>query len=143
MKDLGMNFWIEMKRLYLILIIIGILIIGWFAIRFFIGGNEDSWIKDSKGIYIKHGHPSKTPDYVTEQQEAINCAFGLYDENKNQGIQFFSQCLGRCGDYAVDIVHIPRTGDDNLFENQCLDYKEGRVSKFIELDKNKEIVKIV
>lgn len=132
-----------MKKIYLILIIFGVLIIGQFAIRFIIGGSEDSWIKDFRGIYIKHGNPSEIPIYVTEQQNIINCAFGLYDEKRNQGIQFSSQCLGSCEDYAVDIVHVPRTDEDNLIENQCLDYREGKVSKFIELDENKEIVRIV
>ncbi len=63
--------------------------------------------------------------------------FNNFTEEKN------SQCLGTCGDYAVDIVHVPRTEGDNLIENQCEDYKTGKVNHFIELDKNGEIVRIV
>lgn len=132
-----------MKKIYLILIIIGILIVGWMFVRFIIGGSEDSWIKDSRGVWIKHGNPSETPDYVIEQQNAINCALGLYDEKKVQGIEFSSQCLGSCGNYAVDIVHVPRTNEDNLIENQCSDYRQGKVSKFIELDKDGNIIRIM
>jgi len=132
-----------MKKICLILIIIGILIIAWLAIRFIIGGSEDSWIKDEKGVYVKHGFPSETPVYVTEQQNAINCAFDLYQTEKEKNIEFSSQCLGTCGNYAVDIVHVPRTNEDDLVENQCPDYRYGKVSKFIELDKNKEIVRVV
>jgi len=131
------------KTIWIIIIVIAVLIVGWMFIRFVLGGDEDSWIKDSKGVWVKHGNPSETPDYVTEQQDAVNCALSLYDEKKNQGIQFFSQCLGSCGNYAVDIVHVPRTNEDNLVENQCSEFREGKVSKFIELDKNKEIVRIV
>ena len=129
-----------MKKIYLIFIVIAILIVGWIFVRFVIGGNEDDWIKDSRGVYVKHGNPAETPDYVLEQQEAINCALGKFSDfagEKN------SQCLGTCWDYAVDIVHVPRTEEDNLIENQCVDYREGIASHFIELDKNKGIVRIV
>jgi hypothetical protein len=132
-----------MKKIYLILIIIGILIVGWLFVRFILGGSEDSWIKDSRGVWVKHGNPASVPDNVKEQQTAVSCALGLYDEKKAQGIEFSSQCLGSCGNYAVDIVHVPRINEDNLVENQCDDYRQGKVSKFIELDKNKEIVRIV
>lgn len=102
---------------------------------------EDSWIKDSKGIYVKHGNPSSTPDYVLEQKEAVECAYEKYNElteGKN------SQCLGTCGNYAVDIVHTPRTEEDDLAENQCEDYTKGTVSHFIELSyETGEIVRIV
>jgi len=130
-----------MKRTYLIIaIIVGILTI-WLFVRFIIGGNEDSWIKDSRGVWIKHGNPSETPDYVLEQQQAVSCALGLYEANSSR-LSFSSQCLGTCGNYAVDIVHVPRTSEDNLIENQCLGYTEGKVSQFIEIDKYEEIVRI-
>lgn len=45
---------------------------------------EDSWIKDSNGIWIKHGNPSETPDYVLEQQKALlNCASNKLDNYGN------------------------------------------------------------
>jgi len=108
------------------------LIGAWLFIRFIIGGSEDDWIKDSKGVWIKHGNPSETPDYVLEQQEAIDCALEKFNSFSGE---INSQCLGSCGDYAADIVHVPRTAEDNLVENQCADYRNGIVSHFIELDK--------
>jgi len=129
-----------MKKVYWILIVILILIAGWFFVRFVIGGSEDSWIKDERGVWIKHGNPSATPDYVLEQQEIINCAFGKF-ENFTEEIN--SQCLGVCGDYAVDIVHVPRAAEDNQAENQCEDYRNGKVKHFIELDNDGNIVRIV
>jgi len=131
-----------MKKIYKILIIILILIFVWGFVRFIIGGSEDSWIKDEKGQYVKHGAPSETPDYVQEQQEAIICASQIYQQEKSRGTVFSSQCLGSCGNYSIDIVHVPRTEEDDEIENQCQDYREGKVQNFIELDKDGHIVRI-
>jgi len=131
-----------MKRSYwIIAILIGILAL-WLFIRFFVGGNEDNWIKDSRGIWIKHGNPSEIPNYVLVQQQAISCALNLYRANETK-LNFFSQCLGVCENYAVDIVSVPRTSDDNLIENQCSDYIDGKVGQFIELNKYGNIVRVV
>ena len=80
---------------------------------------------------------------VSKQRNAIDCAKKLYNQNKLEGVEFESQCLGVCGDYAVDIVHVPRNSDDNKPENQCVAYREGDVNHFIELDKDGNIVRIV
>jgi hypothetical protein len=104
---------------------------------------EDDWIKDSRGVWVEHGAPSSIPDYVTEQQNAISCANNLYKDEKDKGIVFESQCLGSCYDYAVDIVHAPRTAEDNLVDNQCDAYRNAIVNHFIELDKDGNIVRIV
>ncbi|MCX6749344.1 MAG: hypothetical protein NTW17_01195 [Candidatus Pacearchaeota archaeon] len=119
------------RVIFIITIIICVLAILFF-VRFFVGGDEDSWIKDSRGVWIKHGAPAETPAYVLEQQQAVDCAVEKF--SSFTGL-LNSQCLGTCGNYAVDIVHVPRTSEDNLVENQCSDYREGKVSQFIELDK--------
>ena len=124
-------------------VVIVSIILGLILIVFILRGSEDSWIKDNKGVYVKHGVPSLTPDYVKEQKEAINCSFSLYETNKQKGMNFSSQCLGSCGNYAVDIVHGPRIDIDNLPENQCEDYKNGKISHFIELDKDRNIVRVI
>jgi hypothetical protein len=129
----------KMKKPSLILIIVFLLVfLG--VILLFLRGDEDTWIKDSRGVWIKHGVPSTTPEQVLEQQETIICALEKFN---NFTEEINSQCLGVCGDYAVDIVHVPRTSEDNLIENQCSEYREGKVSHFIELDKEGEIVRIV
>lgn len=132
-----------MKKKFVLLIgIIVFFIILFFAFTrtgFDLKG-EDFWIKDSRGVWVMHGNPSETPDYVFEQQEIITCAldkFNNFSDEKN------SQCLGTCENYAVDIVHVPRSSEDDLKENQCEDYVDGRVSNFIELDENGNIVRIV
>lgn len=132
-----------MKKIYLVLIVILVLIVVWFFVRFVIGGSEDSWIKNDKGVWVKHGVPSETPDYVLEQQQAITRAKALYSQKRTQGMEFSSQCLGVVGTYAVDMVHVPRISEDNLAENQCEAFRLGEVSNFIELDGYGNIVRIV
>ena len=131
-----------MKKWYWILIGIAVLAV----VVFFLRGSEDTWIKDDKGEYVEHGAPSETPDYVSEQQTAIIQARELYFQKRQQGMNFESQCLGSVGDevkYAVDIVHVPRTSEDNKPENQCSDFRTGKVQHFIELDKEGNIFQIV
>jgi len=127
-----------MVKIWWIIIIAIILVI---AVAFLIG-SEDSWIKDSRGVYVKHGNPGSIPIEVEEQQKLIESVLNLYEQKKTEGIQFNSQCLGSVGDYAVDIVNVPRSNVDNLIENQCEDYRNGALKYFIELDKNGEIVRI-
>ena len=128
-----------MKKLYWTLIVILIAVF----IMIFRPGGEDSWIQDERGVWIKHGVPSETPDYVTDQQQIINQSLSLYEQKKSEGMEFSSQCLGVVGNYAVDIVHVPRSSEDNLVENQCEAYRNEEVTHFIELDKDGNIVKIV
>jgi hypothetical protein len=102
---------------------------------------EDSWIKDSRGVWVKHGSPYKTPDEVLSQEKAIVCAKYLYNSSNFEELS--SQCLGSCDRYAVDIVHVSRTEEDNLEENQCEDFVRGELNQFIELDADGSVVRIV
>ena len=79
---------------------------------------------------------------LTEVERITMLALELYEQKKQEGMEFSSQCLGTIDGYAVDIVHVPRTEEDNLPENQCDDFREGRVSKFIEIDKDGNVVRI-
>ena len=127
-----------MKKYYLVLI--GLLVLT--IIVVILRGNEDAWIKTNNGIWEKHGNPSETPASVLEQQEAISKALELYTQKKSEGINFSSQCLGTVGNYAVDIAHVPRISEDNLVINQCEAYTMFRVSHFIEMDKDGNILRI-
>ena len=126
-----------MKK-WIIIEIVAVFIILIFILR----GSEDDWIRDSRGVYVEHGKPAEIPSYVLEQKDAINCAFNLYDGEKANNVTFNSQCFGSCGNYSVDIVHVPRIAEDNLAENQCLDFMEKKTSHFIELDNNGNVVRI-
>jgi len=86
--------------------------------------NQNTWVKDKQGIWTKSGNPAATPQEVTQQQEAIKLALQLYEKEKTSRV-LDSQCLGTVNRYAVDIVHNPRSQEDNLQQNQCSDYLEG------------------
>ncbi len=131
-----------MKLSYMLTVVAIMILVIFLLLRGFNGG-EDNWIKDSKGIWIKHGNPSSTPNEVLVQQNAIACANDLYQKAKQSNMQFTSQCLGTCSDYSVDIVHVPRIAEDNEIENQCLDYRNKVTKYFIELDKDGNIIRVV
>jgi hypothetical protein len=104
--------------------------------------DEDTWIKNSNGIWTRHGNPSETPSEVKEQQQVITCAKDIYYQFKKR-IIISSQCLGACGNYSIDIVHVPRTAEDDKTDSQCEDYLNGETSHFIELDKEGNVVRII
>ncbi len=129
-----------MNKKYLAFGIIGAVLI--IVIVFFIfRSSEDSWIQDSRGVWIKHGSPARIPEEVLAQQILIVCANNLYNQTSFENLS--SQCLGSCDAYAVDVVHVPRITEDDLDSNQCETYIRGQLKHFIELDKNGEIVRIV
>jgi hypothetical protein len=130
-----------MAKYFLFVIFTALLIVA--VVFLVLRGSEDDWIKDSRGVWIKHGNPSETPEQVLEQQETINCSLEKFNSFTETGEEINSQCLGTCNDYAVDIIHVPRAAEDNLAENQCEEYSNGDVSHFIELDENGEIVRVV
>jgi hypothetical protein len=130
----------EREKLYLIIgILVCLLILG--GILIYLRSPEDNWIYDSRGVWVKHGAPAKTPDYVLEQQKMIVCAVNLY--NQSSLGNFSSQCLGSCNNYAVDIVHVPRAEEDDLIGNQCESITRGQLNHFIELDDKGNIVRVV
>jgi hypothetical protein len=131
---------IKNKKLFFGIIIIAIFVLGIF---FILKINEDNWIKNSKGIWTRHGNPAETPIEVKEQQKIIACATDIYSQFKTKGMVFSSQCLGACGNYSIDIVHVPRTAEDDKTENQCEEYLNGKTNHFIELDKEGNIVRII
>jgi hypothetical protein len=124
-----------------VMIFITITILG--ILFIFLRGNEDNWIKNSKGIWIKHGNPAETPSEVKSQQQIIACATDIYSQFKKNGMVFSSQCLGACGNYSIDIVHVPRTSEDDKIENQCEEYLNGKTNHFLELNKEGNIIRII
>jgi len=128
------------KSTIIIIIIISAIILTVLILR--IISKEDNWIKQPNGIYVKHGNPSSMPEEVKQQKEIIACANNLYAQAKEK-MNLSSQCLGKCGDYSIDIIHNPRTEEDNLMENKCQDYINKITNHFLELDKNGKIIKII
>jgi hypothetical protein len=46
-------------------------------------------------------------------------------------------------DWACDIAHLPRTAIDNLEENQCQAFKEGKAHHFVEVYSNCSLIRAV
>ena len=47
------------------------------------------------------------------------------------------------GDWVCDVAHDPRQPVDNLPQNQCREFREGRASHFVEVDPDCEFIKAV
>lgn len=134
----------KMKNKRKIWLVIGAIVLVIAAIILILRCSEDTWIKDKSGVYVKHGNPSNASEDVLAQQEAIRCATAHYAESKFIELSSSSECLGTCGDYAVDLVNVPRTNEDNAAANQCPDYVNGKVKHFIELNtQTGEVVRVV
>jgi hypothetical protein len=103
------------------------------------------FLTNHKNLFVKEkeSFQDENNNYSLEKQKAISCALQIYDENKMEGVNFSSQCLGDCYDYVVDIVHNPRLEEDNLKENQCPDYLSGKLKHFIELDEEGKLIRII
>ena len=102
---------------------------------------------------------TRKPETINYEDRVKQEALKLYNQVKESGIEFSSQCLGNIVvyrsnyfvgifkldsvDYVVDIVHVPRTAEDDLLENQCQDYREGKITHFVELDKDGNVVRII
>jgi hypothetical protein len=124
------------KIILIIGISICILII--LAIFIYLRAEENYWIQDSKGVWIKHGSPLKTPEKVLTQQRIIICAKDLYSKFPKENIS--SQCLGSCDDYAVDLVNNPKIEEDSFEKNLCESIVRGQLTKIIEMDKEGNIL---
>lgn len=68
---------------------------------------------------------------------AVNQAKYFYQMKRLQGEDLsFGPCISNAlmPDWVADIAHNPREEIDDLRENQCPAYLEGRVRHFVELD---------
>ena len=86
------------------------------------------------------------PVNETNREEAVRRAKELFQQKKAAGMDFSNgPCLSEeiIQDWCVDVAHNPRQAADNLPENQCQSYRQGRVHHFIELDPNGNVIRAV
>jgi hypothetical protein len=79
-----------------------------------------------------------------EIDTAINQANHLYRQEKAKGRDFSSgPCLSDAllPNWVVDIAHSPRQSIDDLDQNQCPSFKQGRSLHFVELDPNGNLIR--
>lgn len=75
---------------------------------------------------------------------AIAQAKFLYRQRKDEGVNFLSgPCLSNAliPGWVVDVAHSPRINIDDLPENQCPAYLEGRADHFVELDPEGNLIR--
>ena len=80
-----------------------------------------------------------------EIDNAVGKAREIYKNRKATGMDFSSgPCLTNdlLPDWVVDIAHNPRQPLDNLAENQCQAFIEGRAKHFVELDLEGEVIRV-
>jgi len=81
----------------------------------------------------------------SESETAVNQAKYFYEQKKLRGEDFSNgPCLSNdlMPGWVVDIVHQPRQAIDDLPENQCPSFIEGRAKHFVELDTLGNLVRI-
>lgn len=79
-----------------------------------------------------------------ETDTAINQAQLIYRDRKTRGEDFSKgSCLSNAlmPDWVLDIAHDPRLPVDDLPENQCPAYLEGRARHFVELDPDGNLIR--
>jgi len=128
------------------LIAIGIITIITFLL---IVESDYIWTKDSRGVWIKQGIPLRTPDYVSEQQKAIEDALKLYEAKVMAGIDFHMfnsdrQYLGNSSDgkYGIFVVWTPGDGTVDMQRYSNLD-SFVNLKQFILLDRDGNVVKVI
>jgi len=91
-------------------------------------------------------------NWTIEAGLAQDAAYQAYEKAKINGVDLgngpcLSDYLFGNADYpetvwVLDIVHNPKSQADDLPENQCASYNEGRARNFIEMDEAGHILKI-
>ena len=93
-------------------------------------------------LYLNSGGPKVTPK--SEIDTATNQAKFLYSQRKKAGEDFSNgPCLSNAlmPDWVADIAYSPRLPIDDLPENQCPVYLEGRAGHFVELDTEGNLIR--
>lgn len=83
---------------------------------------------------------------ATDREQAIKKAQELYAKKQQEGVDFSDgPCLADeiIPDWCADIAHSPRQAVDNLPQNQCQSWQEGRVHHFVELDTQGKVIRAI
>lgn len=97
-------------------------------------------------IYTQSPKPSSgyRPGIYPEADKAVNQAQYIF-KIKEEGEDFQNgPCLSNdlLPNWVADIAHVPRLAIDDLPENQCSAYLEGRAKHFVELSTEGQLIRI-
>lgn len=79
-----------------------------------------------------------------EIETAINQAKHIYRQEKEKGRDFSNgPCLSDAllPNWVLDIAHNPRLSSDDLQQNQCPAFLEGKAQHFVELDSDGNLIR--
>lgn len=85
------------------------------------------------------------PGVSAEVDRVVNQAKAVYLQKKTLGYDFSNgPCLTNdlVPDWVADLAHRPRWSEDNLPQNQCPAYLEGRAKHFVELDLDGNLIRV-
>ncbi len=111
-----------------------ILVVSLFVI---FSNNQNPFQKNSRNSY--------KPGLSLSADRAVNQAKEVYEEKKNLEVDFTSgPCLTNdlLPDWVADIAHNPRQKIDDLPQNQCQAFIEGRATHFVEMDAKGNILQV-
>lgn len=92
------------------------------------------------------GKPKESykPGISKDADRAVNQAVKVYEQKKNLNEDFKNgPCLTNdlLPGWVVDIAHDPRIQADDLPQNQCQAFLEGRAKHFVELDPDGKVIR--
>jgi len=93
---------------------------------------------------MKSLQTSTTTYDSANQSGAIATARALYLQQKSAGVDFSDgPCLSNeiIPGWVADIAHNPRQAVDDLPENQCEAYRDGKAKHFVELDPDGNLIR--
>lgn len=96
-------------------------------------------------ILTKKEESTYKPGISSDEDKAVAQAKLIYERKKEAEVDFSSgPCLTNdlMPGWVLDIAHNPREEIDNLVENQCQAYIEGRANHFVELDLEGNLIKV-
>ncbi len=125
-----------MRVFGLLSLLIVVAIIGFLGTRMYFGTGEEN----DKGI----------PGLIETRNRAVEDlavarARELYQQKRAEGVDFsHGPCLSNnlISDWVADIAHNPRIPVDDLPENQCAAFREGKAHHFVELDPNGILIRV-
>lgn len=128
-----------MKKILLLLLVLTLLIVG--AYRFDYGRTRDivdgklSNIINLDKVLLNNKSVALREARIVVQNALIN----------NKGILTRGQCLSNIlvPGWSLDIVHYPRTDEDNYIDNQCETFVSGEHKYLIEYSTTGDFVRIV
>lgn len=132
----------------LVLALIFTLFVGVGVVWFFQKQGKESGEKALEGVDVLTG--LKALDIKTRTIDpdlAVSKAKEVYREKLAEGTDFSNGlCLSEdlLGDtlWVADIAHDPRESIDDLSENQCSAFREGRAKHFVELDPQGNLIRV-